>query len=59
VNKCSRARCANQAAHAIDWRNPKIHSGEKFKTWAACDEHLDYLRGYLDDRGFLLEVRAA
>ena len=43
----------------MDWRNPKIHSDEKFKTWAACDEHLDYLSGYLEDRGFLLAVRAA
>jgi len=41
----------------VIWRNPKIHTDGRTKTWQACAEHLDFLRDYLDARGFFLEVR--
>lgn len=53
---CSRAACTADAAWRIDWRNPRIHTGERFKTWLACDEHIDYLRDFLAAREFPLEV---
>ena len=55
--KCSRAGCSGDATMALDWRNPKIHSPERVKTWGVCDEHLEYLNEYLASRSFLLGVR--
>lgn len=54
--QCSRAGCRSTAAWRIDWRNPRIHSEERRKTWVACDEHVDYLREFLAARDFPLEV---
>lgn len=54
VVKCSRAGCTALATHHIDWRNPKIHTKDRVKTWLACDEHLSYLVDYLETRGFLI-----
>ncbi|MCB1274477.1 MAG: hypothetical protein KDB25_08830 [Leucobacter sp.] len=56
LHECSRAGCRAAAAHAIVWRNPKIHAADRRKTWLACDDHLDYLRGFLADRSFPIEV---
>ena len=56
VQECSRAGCRAQAAWRIDWRNPKIHTGDRGKTWLACDEHRDFLQGFLDSRGFPTHV---
>ncbi|MFF2496059.1 hypothetical protein [Agromyces sp. NPDC058064] len=53
---CSRSGCHEPASWRIDWRNPRIHTGERFKTWLACDEHVDYLREFLAARSFPLEV---
>jgi hypothetical protein len=39
------------------WRNPRIHTGEKRKTWLACDEHVEVLRDFLAARAFPLEVQ--
>ncbi|MDQ1128433.1 hypothetical protein [Microbacterium sp. SORGH_AS_0888] len=50
--QCSRAGCRAAATARIDWRNPRIHTGERRKTWLACDEHLPFLRDYLTSRGF-------
>ena len=55
---CSRAACSAAASWRIDWRNPRIHTGERFKTWLACDEHVDYLRDFLAAREFPLTVSA-
>ncbi len=55
---CSRAACTADASWRIDWRNPRIHTGERFKTWLACDEHVDYLRDFLAAREFPLDVTA-
>ncbi|WP_022880731.1 hypothetical protein [Gryllotalpicola ginsengisoli] len=53
---CSRAACTAQASWRIDWSNPRIHAAGRRKTWLACDEHRDYLEGFLVTRGFPLEV---
>jgi len=54
--ECSRAGCRAEAEWAIRWRNPKIHAEERRKTWLACQEHLETLRGFLEARGFPLDV---
>ncbi|MHA7986443.1 hypothetical protein ACX9R5_11600 [Rathayibacter sp. CAU 1779] len=53
---CSRAGCREPARWRIDWRNPRIHSEDRRKTWLACDEHVEFLRGFLASRDFPLEV---
>jgi hypothetical protein len=54
--RCSRAGCRNRAVHRIAWRNPALHDAGRRKVWLACDEHLDYLQGFLAARSFPLEV---
>ena len=53
---CSRAGCRARATWRIDWRNPRIHSEDRRKTWLACDEHVDFLREFLAARDFPLET---
>jgi hypothetical protein len=53
---CSRAACRAAATWRIDWQNPRIHDGDRWKTWLACDEHVDYLRGFLEARSFPVSV---
>ncbi|KAA9135091.1 hypothetical protein F6J84_07375 [Microbacterium caowuchunii] len=53
---CSRAGCRDGAAWRIEWRNPRIHTPERRKTWVACDAHVDYLRGFLTSRSFPIDV---
>lgn len=53
---CSRAECREVATWRIDWRNPRIHTGDRRKTWLACDEHVEYLSGFLQARSFPVEV---
>lgn len=55
---CSRAGCRAPATRAIRWRNPKIHSADRWKHWLACEAHLEYLEGFLRARSFPLEVLA-
>lgn len=57
--RCSRAGCADRAAWAILWRNPKIHTAERRKTWLACPEHRTVLEEFLGARDFPLTVIAA
>ena len=54
--RCSRAGCRSDAAWNVNWRNPRIHTVDRVKVWLACDEHSEYLRDYLDTRGFPVEV---
>lgn len=56
IHECSRAGCRESAAWALVWRNPKIHTPDRRKTWLACVEHVDYLREFLAAREFPLEV---
>lgn len=53
---CSRAGCNNEAQWALLWRNPKIHDVSRRKTWLACEDHREYLYGFLEARSFPLEI---
>lgn len=53
---CSRAGCREVARWRIDWRNPRIHTADRTKTWVACDDHRDYLREFLAARSFPVAV---
>ena len=53
---CSAKDCRDEAAWAVVWNNPKVHTPQRRKTWLACDEHRSYLADFLDRRGFLLET---
>ncbi|TDW28552.1 hypothetical protein EDD25_0178 [Cryobacterium psychrophilum] len=53
---CSRADCRDAAVWRLDWRNPRIHSEDRVKTWLACSHHVDYLREFLTMRDFPLRV---
>ena len=55
---CSRAGCRAPAVWRIDWRNPRIHTEDRRKSWVACDEHVGYLREFLAARSFPVEVTA-
>jgi hypothetical protein len=54
--KCSRAGCQEQASWFIYWRNPKVHSEDRKKTWLACESHKEFFKEYLSMREFLLEA---
>ncbi|MCU1529959.1 MAG: hypothetical protein JWP75_3722 [Frondihabitans sp.] len=56
--QCSRAECRENATRAVHWRNPKIHSIDRVKVWAACDEHVDFLAEFLRSRDFPVVVTA-
>lgn len=53
---CSRVGCRESPSWRLDWRNPRIHSADRVKTWLACGDHVDYLREFLAARDFLLSV---
>ena len=53
---CSARGCRRPATWALRWNNPKLHTPERRKTWLACDEHREYLTGFLEVRGFLREA---
>ncbi|UBH06107.1 hypothetical protein K8P10_001618 [Leucobacter sp. Psy1] len=53
---CSRAGCTARADVALLWRNPKIHSPERRKTWLACADHRETLVAFLSARDFPLRV---
>jgi len=55
---CSARGCRNEAAWMLLWRNPRLHTADRVKRWAACDEHLTSLRDFLTDRGFPCETEA-
>lgn len=55
---CSRAACRADARWKVIWRNPRIHQADRRKVWAACDDHVSYLRDYLAARDFPVEVEA-
>jgi hypothetical protein len=56
ASTCSRAGCRNAATWRLDWRNPRIHTADRSKTWLACDEHAGYLQEFLAARDFPLTV---
>lgn len=56
--QCARASCTHDASWQVNWRNPRIHTPQRIKVWVACDEHVEFLRDYLDSRGFPVVVTA-
>lgn len=54
---CSSRGCRNEATWMLLWRNPRIHTSDRVKRWAACDEHEPTLREYLTVRGFPCETQ--
>lgn len=56
--QCARAGCVEDAAWQVNWRNPRIHSADRVKVWVACQDHVEFLRDYLDSRGFPVVVTA-
>lgn len=55
---CSRAECTQDAAWRVEWRNPKIHTGDRVKVWLACDTHREFLHDFLAARSFPVRVVA-
>jgi hypothetical protein len=53
---CSAKGCRQPAEFALYWRNPKLHTADRRKTWTACAEHREHLAQFLSARDFLLEV---
>ncbi|WP_106537696.1 hypothetical protein [Haloactinopolyspora alba] len=53
---CSAKGCRATAEYAVVWNNPKVHTPEREKVWAACGEHRQFLADFLEIRGFLLRV---
>ena len=56
ASPCSKSGCDADAARAIHWRNPRIHTPDRVKTWATCDAHGDELAEWLRSRGFPVVV---
>ncbi len=54
--RCSAKACRSDASYVIVWNNPRIHTPDREKTWAACELHRDTLSQHLDLRGFLRRV---
>jgi hypothetical protein len=55
---CSRAGCSDGASWFIYWRNPKVHSLDRKKTWLACESHKQFFIEYLSMREFFLEAES-
>ncbi|MCS5496972.1 hypothetical protein NY547_06945 [Cnuibacter physcomitrellae] len=58
ATQCSRAGCSADASWRVEWRNPRIHTEDRRKVWLACDQHVEYLQGFLSSRSFPVEVLA-
>lgn len=53
---CSAKGCQSPAAWALVWNNPKVHTPDREKVWAACDAHKASLSEFLGVRSFLKRV---
>lgn len=53
---CSAKGCRAPAAWLLVWNNPKIHTADREKIWAACDDHKESLSEFLALRSFLKRV---
>jgi hypothetical protein len=54
--QCSAKGCRADAVHLLVWNNPRLHTPDREKTWAACEDHLHHLSQFLSSRGFLRRV---
>ena len=55
---CSAKGCRAAATWVLAWNNPKLHTPDRRKTWAACDDHKGSLSDFLGARGFLRETHS-
>ena len=53
---CSARGCRSAATWVLAWNNPRVHTPERRKNWAACEEHRESLAAFLDARGFLKDT---
>jgi hypothetical protein len=53
---CSAKGCRAEAAWVLAWNNPKLHTPERRKAWATCEQHREQLAHFLALRGFLRET---
>ena len=53
---CSAKGCRADAAYALMWNNPKLHTPDRRKTWLACEEHRVSLSYFLSVRNFLKDT---
>jgi hypothetical protein len=53
---CSRKGCREAARWQLLWNNPKLHTPERRKAWAACSDHVEWLQDYLSVRGLWKET---
>jgi hypothetical protein len=54
--RCSAKGCGATAVWALRWNNPRLHTPDRRKVWAACDAHREHLSEFLSARGFLRDV---
>jgi hypothetical protein len=53
---CSAKGCRAEAIWVLAWNNPKLHTPERRKAWATCEQHREQLAQFLEMRGFLRET---
>lgn len=53
---CSAKGCRAAATWAVVWNNPRLHTFDREKVWAACGEHKQSLADFLAARSFLKRV---
>lgn len=53
---CSARKCRNDSVWALRWNNPRVHTPDRRKIWLACQDHLESLTDFLEDRGYLKDV---
>jgi hypothetical protein len=53
---CSAKGCRAEAVWVLAWNNPKLHTPDRRKAWATCEQHRQQLAQFLEMRGFLRET---
>jgi hypothetical protein len=53
---CSAKGCRAPARWRLIWNNPRLHTPDREKVWAACDDHRESLSSHLAVRSFLRRV---
>jgi hypothetical protein len=53
---CSAKGCRAEAVWVLAWNNPKLHTPDRRKAWATCEQHREQLAQFLEMRGFLRET---
>jgi hypothetical protein len=56
IAMCSAKGCRAPARWRLIWNNPRLHTRDREKVWAACDEHRESLSDHLAIRSFLRRV---